>query len=151
MTPEGMVHALDEIQLLLKPHGCLIDIHPFGDPSLVEVYQQGRLLFSQPDPASSIADYRHADEALTQAVQRRIFTLEKAGQFDYLVYGSSVAELSVYYEEIDAFASSTENEAEDALEAEIFARAGEILQGAGEGAEVASHDRVHIARLKPIK
>ena len=45
-----MVHALEEIQRLLRPGGSLIDIHPFPEVPLIEVYQGGRVLFAEPQP-----------------------------------------------------------------------------------------------------
>ena len=151
MTPEGMVHALEEIHRLLKPDGNLIDIHPVADAPLIEVYQGGRVLFAQPMPDYSTEDYRQADSALAQAIQRRIFVIERSGQFDYLVYGSSVTELRDYVAETNAFVDKPEDEAVSALEEEFIARVEGIMQGAGEGAEVATHERIHIARLRPVK
>jgi len=151
MTPQGMVHALDEIHRLLKPAGNLVDLHPVAEAPLIEVYQGGRVLFAQPYPEYTVEDYLHADDALVQAVQRRKFVIERSGQFDYLVYGSSVDELLDYIDEANAFVDESKDEAESPLEAEFISHVKEIIQGAGEGAKVATHERIHIARLRPIK
>jgi hypothetical protein len=150
MKHEGMVHALEEIHHLLKPDGNLVDIRPVVEAPLIEVYQGGRVLFAQPNPDYSAEDYRQADNALAQAIQRRFFVLERSRQFDFLVYGSSVAELRDYVAEANAFEDGPKDEAAAAREAERVARVEGIMQGAGEGAEVATHKRAHIARLRAI-
>jgi len=151
MKPEGMVHALEEIHRLLKADGILIDIHPFAEDFMVEVYQDGRLIFSEPRTGGSTEGYRLSDEALEQVVQRNHFVLERNEQFDYHVYASSIDELFDYYAQIDAYEESIQEELQEARQAEIYVRVEGILQEAGFGAEVASHERVHIACLKPIK
>jgi SAM-dependent methyltransferase len=151
MTPEGMVHALEEIHRLLKPGGNLIDIHPVAEEPLIEVYQGGRILLAQPYPDYSAEDCLQADNALAQAVQRGKFVIERSGQFDFLVYGSSVTELLDYVAEANAFADKSKDSAVSLLETELIARVEGIMQTAGEGAEVATHERIHIARLSPVK
>lgn len=151
MTPEGMVHALEEIRRLLKRGGKLIDIHPFVEAPLVEVHQGGRVLFTEPAPGFSTEGYRQADNALAQAIQRRMHVLERSGQFDFLVYGSSTSELCEYIAQASAFDEEPKSEAAARREAEMVARVEGIMQGAGEGAEVATHERIRIARLRPIK
>ena len=37
MEAEGMVHALKQIHGLLAPGGCLIDMHPNGEPPPITV------------------------------------------------------------------------------------------------------------------
>jgi hypothetical protein len=150
MTPEGMVHALEEIHRLLMPGGILIDIHPYIEASRIEVYQAGRLLFTQPKPGDCAEGFHQADDALAQAVRRRLYILESSGQFDYLVYSSSVIELCDYHEAANAYDTSQKDEVIAAQEAEVYARADKILQSAGKGAELATHEKVHVARLRPI-
>lgn len=151
MKHEGMVHALEEIHRLLRPDGKLIDIHPVVEAPLIEVHQGGRVLFAQPNPDYSAEDYRQADNALAQAIRRRFFVVERSGQFDFMVYGSSVAELRDYIAEANAFEDGSKDEAAAAREAERVAQVEGIMQGAGEGAEVATHERAHIAWLRAIR
>jgi ubiquinone/menaquinone biosynthesis C-methylase UbiE len=151
MTPEGMVHALEETRRLLKPEGTLVDIHPTLEPTLIEVHKGGSLLSARPKADHAAEGYRQADNALAQAVQRQLFAVEHTEQFDFLIYGSSVAELREYIAESNAYNDSPEDEAESAREAGFFASVEEIMQGAAEGAEVATHERAIIARLRPIR
>ncbi len=150
MTPEGMVHALDEIHRLLKPNGSLVDIHPFSEAAWVEVHQDGRTLFAQPLPDYSIEDYQHADSALAQAVKLRKFAVAGSGQFDFRVYASSVDELRDHFAEANAFSEDSEGGSVSSLDAEFVAQVEEIMAGAGNGAEVSTREKIHIARLKPV-
>ena len=81
MKYEGMVHALEDIQRLLRPDGCLIDIHPVLEAPLIEVYQGVRVLFVEPYPGYDYEeDLRQAEDALAQIVQRRLFVVERSGR-----------------------------------------------------------------------
>jgi len=89
-----MVHALEEIQRLLKPEGCLIDIHPVPEAPLIKVYQGINLLFAESDPGYDYdADIRHAEDALEEIIQRGSFRIEGSDEFDLVTHGSSVGEV----------------------------------------------------------
>jgi len=151
MKHEGMVHALKEIHRLLRPNGTLIDIHPVLEAPLIEVSQGGRVLFAEAFPFHDYDDYRQADDALAQIVERRLFVIERSGKFDFLTYGSSVAELRDFMAKANAYDDRPKDEAVAAREAELAARVEEIMQAAGEGVEVTHHERARIARLKPVR
>ncbi|MBI2973615.1 MAG: hypothetical protein HYY39_07510 [Armatimonadetes bacterium] len=151
MKHEGMVHALEEIHRLLRPDGSLIDIHPVLEAPLIEAYQGANVLFAEPSPDYSGEDYRQAEHALAQIVQRRLFVIDRKGEFDFLTYGSSVAELRDFLAKANAYDQRPKDEAVAAREAELYTRVEESMQTAGEGAEVAYHERARIARLKPMR
>ncbi len=151
MTPEGMVHALEEIHRLLKPAGRLVDIHPTLGPKMLEVHHGGRLLFAEPKPDYFVEGYAQADNALARAVERQLFAVEQRGQFDFLTYAPSIAELREYIAETNAYNDLPKDEAESAREAELFARVEGILRDTGEGAEVATHETALITRMAPIR
>ncbi|MGH7404398.1 MAG: hypothetical protein ACREJA_00760 [Candidatus Methylomirabilales bacterium] len=152
MKYEGMVHALEEIRRLLSPAGSLIDIHPALEAPLIKVCQDGRALFAEPSPAYDYEeDLRQAEHALAQVVQRRLFVIERSGVFDFLTYGSSVAELRDFWENAGAYDDRPKGEAVAAREAELYARVDKIMQAAGQGAEVVGHERGRIARLRPVR
>ena len=150
MKHEGMVHALEEIQRLLRRDGSLIDIHPVLEAPLIEAYQGGKVLFAEPVPFRDYEDDRQAEDALTQVVQRRLFVVERGGEFDFLHYGSSIAELRDYMAKANAYDDRPKDEAVAAREGELYTRVEEIMQAAGEGAEVAYHERGRIAQLRPM-
>ena len=151
MKHEGMVHALEEIQRLLRPDGSLIDIHPVLEAPLIEAYQGGKVLFAEPVLFRDYEDDRQAEDALAQIVQRRLFVIERSSEFDFLTYGSSVAELRDFMTKANAYDERPKDEAVVAREAEQSARVEEIMQTAGGGAEVAYHERGRIARLRPMR
>lgn len=150
MKHEGMVHALEEIHRLLRPDGSLIDIHPVLEAPLIEVYEGAKVLFAEPSPDYSVEDYRQAEHALAMIVQRRLFFVERSGEFDFLTYGSSAAELRDFMAKANAYDDTPKDEAVAAREVELYARVEEIMQ-ASEGVEVAYHERARIARLNPVR
>jgi len=144
-----MVHALEEIQHLLKPDGCLIDIHPVPKSSLINVYQGSRALFAESYPPSDGEDVRQAEAALAQVVQRRLFVIERSGEFDLTTFASSVAELREFFAKIDAYDDGPKDDALEAQRTAQYARVEEIMRAAGDGAEVAFHERGRITRMNP--
>jgi len=144
-----MVHALEEIRRLLKPDGCLIDIHPTREAKFIKVHRGNDILFAESDPSYCGEDVKQAEEALTQVIQRGLFTMEHEGKFDLPVYGSSIAELQEFLAENEAYDDSPMNEEVEARMLELFTRVESVLKGAGAGSEVAYHERARITRLRP--
>ena len=144
-----MVHALEEIRRLLKPDGCLIDIHPVREAPLIKVFQGNSVLFVESDPGYDYdEDIRQAEDALAQVIQRGLFVIEGSGEFDFITSASSGPELRDYWAKYGAY----EDPKEAAVEARIvetFARVEEVMRRTGKGAEVATHERAHITRLNP--
>ncbi len=145
-----MVHALEEIHRLLIPNGTLIDIHPVLKSPIIEVFQHGRVLFAEPNPEYTGEGYRQADMALMQVIQRRLFVVKRSKEFDFLVYGSSFAELRDYVEEANAYEEASKDEVAAQREALLAARVEQTMQTAGDGAEVTTHERARISRLRRI-
>jgi SAM-dependent methyltransferase len=151
MKHESMVHALEEILRLLKPGGILIDIHPVVQAWLCEVIQGGKVVLAEPSPTFDYEeDLRQAEVALAQVVQRELFEKELDGEFDFLTYAPSVAELRGYLKQASAYQESPQDEAVMARAEELAVRAEQIRQACGEGAEVAAHERARITRLRPV-
>jgi hypothetical protein len=146
-----MVHALEQVHRLLKPGGVLVDIHPVAEAPLVEVHQGETVLFAEPFPGFSAEDYQRAQDALASAVKRGLFARERGGQFDFLVYASSFPELRDYVEEQGAFDETPADEAQLALDEAFYTQIEAAMRLAGAGALVATHERVRIARLRPVK
>ncbi len=146
-----MVRALEEIRRLLKPGGMLIDIHPVPEGYFIKALQGGRILFAERKRDTCSEDVLHAENALAQGVERNLFAVDRRSEFDFLTYASSVDELRVYWEELNAYEDRPKDEALVAREQDLYAQVEEILQASGAGAEVAIHERVRIARLRPVK
>jgi hypothetical protein len=147
-----MVHALEEIQRLLKPTGALIDIHPVAEPSPMEVHQAEKI-----DPVGSLSvrqwciDYQQADNALAEIARRGLFVVERETVFDSLTHYTSVEEMRT--EQINAiakFARDDQSAGEGVPDVEALAvRAGEMMQAAASGAELILSERAHISRWRP--
>ena len=148
-----MVHALEEIHRLVKPTGILIDIHPVAEASPIKIHQGEKIeLVGDLSVRQWCSDYQHADETLTEIKQRGLFMVEREGMFNSLTYYDSAAEMRTDWKEtIDKFARDAQSIDESAPQAEAMAaRAEELMQAAGSGAELVVGERVHISRLKPI-
>lgn len=146
-----MVHALEEIHRLLRPEGVLTDIHPFPESPIVEVRKDGNVLFAAPKRETDSEDVLEADEALTQVVERRLYAVERGAEFEFLTYGSSVAEYLQFRDLTNAYDERPKEEEVAEYEAKAFARADEMMHATGEGAEIAFHEKARISRLKPIR
>jgi len=151
MAHEGMVHALEETQRLLKLDGVLVNIIPVPEGYFIEVHHDGRILFAERKRETCSEDVLQAEAAIKQTLDRGLFAIDKKEEFDFLIYGSSVSELRAYWEEQNAY--EVEPKAKDALAREeyLYAQAEEILDELGEGAEVVIRERVRIARIRPVE
>jgi SAM-dependent methyltransferase len=150
MERDGMVPALEEVHRLLRPSGTLIDIHPVFGTAQLEVHSAGQVIFAEPASASPDEGVLQADEALAHVVGRGLFVSERHREFDFRVYGSSGDELGDFLDEADAHSNQGCEEACDAFTSELFARVDRIMAGKASAAEVAYHERVRIARLRPV-
>lgn len=144
-----MVHALEEIRRLLKPDGCVIDIHPVREAPPIRIYQGSKLLFAESEPGFDYdADIGHAEGALEEAVRRGLFVVEGGGEYDLIVHASSVRELRDFWAEYGAYNDSPKEETVAARQDEMYARADAIMRS-NEGAEIAYRERGRITRLNP--
>jgi hypothetical protein len=148
----SMVHALEKIHRLLKQNGFLIDIHPVAEHSSIEIHRNGKIdLVGHLEVHQWCVDFQEADTALTEIVQRGMFTVKQKGMFDTLTYYDSAAEMGTALKEsIHKFAREGEPVDEEVSQVEtLAAQAEELLRAAGGGAELALRERDHISRLKP--
>jgi len=150
MEYEGMVHALEEIHLLLKPSGILIDIHPVPEGYFIKVFQGDRILFAERKRETCSEDVLRAEDALAESVERHLFAVDRYAEFDFLTYASSVRELRDYWEELNAFETDPKDDAIIAREEELYAQVEEIMRASGTGVEVAIHEKARLTRLSPI-
>ncbi len=144
-----MVHALEQIRRLLKPEGRLVDIHPFPEGHFIEAYRNGEQLFSERVREKDSEYVGHAEKALSQVVDRGIFTIEDSAEFKFMTYSTSVDELCEYWHSLDVF-NDPQDEAITLRENDLFAQVDAILQASGEGSKAAIKERVRMTSLKPI-
>ena len=113
-----MVDALLSARRLLRPNGCLVDVHPTVESAHVEV----GLDICTGDLHAEEARPRHAaaDAALATIVARGVFIVYGAQEFSFRRYADSVEELWEYVAEkwTDAhFDEATLKKTRDALRA----------------------------------
>ncbi len=100
MPAEGMVHALEMLHGLLKPEGCLIDLHPDGQSPPIELVCSGRrFLAGHLQETDDFIEYAQAEAALAEAVQRGWFELEQRHTFEFFSRSSSMAEFRDFIEQ----------------------------------------------------
>lgn len=148
-----MVHALEEIHRLLKPNGFLIDIHPVAEHSSIEIHRNGKIdLAGHLKVHQWCIDFQEADKALTEILQRGVFTVEQKGMFDTLTYYDSAEEIGADLKEsIQKYVRKGEPIDEEVLHVETLAlQSEEALRAAGGGAELVLREKDHISRLKPM-
>lgn len=144
-----MVHALEDINQLLKPDGCLIDIHPIREAPFIKVFRGSDLLSVESDPGYDYdAGIQHAEAALAEVLHRGSYRVERENEFELVTSASSAPELQDYWEQYGAFDDTPKDEAMIVRKNEVYTRADEIMQNAS-GAEISCHERARITRLEP--
>jgi hypothetical protein len=96
-----MVHALDEIRLILKPNGILIDLRPVEDHWSVEVAttQEIKVAGLLTDLPIGKADDEAAFRAMREVESRGWFVKERAEEFAFFYYWDTPSEMKEYMEE----------------------------------------------------
>jgi len=137
-----MVHALEKIHGLIRPGGILLDIHPTPQPPRIEVRLGARTI-----PAGWLketddyVEYEDADDALSQAIARGLFVVERRGKFSFITHADTIAELREYLAE----------EWKDAVVDDLTAvRIEELLSTPERDKEVILRESIRIARMKPV-
>lgn len=146
-----MVHALEEIHRLLRPDGTLVDIRPYAEPSIVKVIVDDQTLFAEPKRETDNEGVLESDRAMDEILERKLFAVERGRDFEFFSYGSSAAEIREFWDRYNDYDPEPKEEDKQAFEDKVYARAEEIRKESGKDAEVAIHERVRIARLKPVR
>lgn len=101
MEPGSMVHALKQIQGLLKVgNGRLLDIHPNGEPPPIFVrLDSERHLAGWIQEESDYVSYAQADEALQESVHRGWFHREAQQLITFATYATDLQTLRDFLQE----------------------------------------------------
>ena len=95
-----MVHALEKIQLLLKPGGLLLDIHPTNEPAAIAVRLREQIIAAGwINESDDYVEYEWADEALQRVIDNERFVLERMGTFEFVWHADSMTDLRAYLAE----------------------------------------------------
>ena len=96
-----MVHALQEIHRVLKPHGILIDLRPLADRWPIEVTS-----LSKTEEAVRVSDLpegleqdRSADRAIQEGMAQNWYRIEASENFPFFYYWDSPKEMQEYVQE----------------------------------------------------
>jgi SAM-dependent methyltransferase len=151
MDHEGMVHVLEDIKRLIRPNGCLIDIHPVREAPIVDVRARSRILFSATSPGFDYDDdLRHAEDALATALERQLFVLDGSHEFEFLTTASSVEELRDFFAVQSAYEEDpVEDDVQELVDA-LYARVEDVMRRTGEEARVVHRERARASRLRPV-
>ena len=101
MEHESMVHALDEIRRVLKPHGVLIDLRPVESNWSVEVVSSagwqaaGRLS----DLPMAVADDEAAFEAMREVSSKGWYVKKQEKEFAFFYYWDTPSEMKEFMDE----------------------------------------------------
>ena len=136
-----MVHALEKIRQLLEPDGRLIDIHPSGEPPPIEVrIGQQATVVGWMRETDDFSEYAQASAALSQAIERGWFDVERKGTFEFATHADSVSALREYLAK----------EWKDAiLDEAVAARAEQLLSAVERDKGLIVREQIRIARLRP--
>src|ERR1051326_9124433 len=85
MPAEGMVDALRRAQRIVRPDGCVIDVHPTAAASTVEV---GAVVVGSVDGHDAPDRHAAAARAVAEAVDRHLFEIEQTCDFAFFTYRS---------------------------------------------------------------
>lgn len=146
-----MVHALEDIHRLLKSGGILIDIHPEPEGAIIKALQGDRILFSERKRENCSEDVLSAENALTEVVERKLFSVDRRAEFDFLTYASSVSELRAYWDEQNEYEDKPKDEAAIKREEDLYGQVEQIMQASRAEVAVAMYERVRITRLRPVR
>ena len=151
MDHEGMVHALEEIQRLIRVDGVLIEIHPVPGSPLIEVRSEGEVAFREPDPTYDYEDdLRHAEQAVDEIVRRGRFDLNATRDVDFVIHASSVEELREYWAVHGAYDDAPKVDATVVRENEFYDRMEKVMGGLRGHGHLLYTERARLSRLDPI-
>ncbi len=82
-----MVHALEKCHTLLKPGGCLVDIHALTNPPLIEIQSENGLINAGPLlDSSNFERFRQAFEAIETVADSHLFALDFKKSAGYQIH-----------------------------------------------------------------
>jgi hypothetical protein len=91
-----MVDALRRAHRMVRPSGCVIDVHPTAVPALVEV---GARSTGRVDGGDALQRHAAAGAALDTVLDAGFFAVDRAIDFTFYTYGDTIEELRDYIED----------------------------------------------------
>ena len=135
-----MVHALETVHTLINPDGYLLDIHPVTDKAWVEVKVNGKEYFLDVlEETDDYIEYGQANDALAQVLAKKLFTIDAAGKFTFVIYTDTIEEMRTYL--ADNWKDAVINES-------IDRKAKEYITSVAMSYEILVREEILIARYK---
>ena len=129
-----MVHALRRAHGMVKPSGCVVDIHPTADRAVILA---GDATAGVVQSDAGAARHQAAADAVAAATAEGWFAIEEPSEFDFYTYADSVEELRDFI---------LANWRDSALDGDTVERARALL---APGVKPRARERVAICRLIP--
>lgn len=137
-----MVHALQQIHGLLAPGGCLIDMHPNGEPPPITVrLGPEHHLAGWVRETSEYESYDLADKALATAVSHHFYHQQRQETFAFITYFDTLADLQ-------QFLTDEWNDAY--LEDQVARHIESLMHSPDPDQEIILKEIVKITRLNPL-
>lgn len=137
-----MVHALRKAADLLRPGGCLLEIHDLVDPPRIEVHTQDQQFYAgQLLSSTGLENQRQAEQAVDQVIHEETFSSSQVQVFENFIRAGSLASLDTWLAEDWESAYMTEETRHQILK---------LVSQFGEKAEVVLRMNSRLTRLDPL-
>jgi len=137
-----MVHALENTWRLLRANGRLIDIHPLEDPPPIEVRLADEVILAGwLRETNDYIEYVQADEALSEVIDRGLFSLKRRDTFMHIIHAETIWALRDYL---------AENQRDAIIDDAVLARADELMHSVVDEKEVVMRSGIQISLLRPV-
>lgn len=131
-----MVDALRRARDIVRPGGCVVDLHPTAEPARVWI---GEAVAGIVEAGDAPVRHQAAGDAIEAAVADGLFAVQRAFEFDFALYADSLDELQEHI---------LEDWNDARIGDETMARARRLLQAAP-GTRPLVRERVRITHLTP--
>jgi hypothetical protein len=88
-----MVDALRQARGIVKPSGCVVDLHPTADPALILI---GESVAGTVDAGNAPIRHQAATDAIAAAVREGLFAAVDSTAFDFSAYAGSLDDLQAH-------------------------------------------------------
>ena len=137
-----MVHALRKAADLLRPGGCLLEIHDLLDPPRLEIHSHDQLFYAgQLLSTTGWENQRQAEQAVDQVIHEGTFSSSQVQVFENFIRALSLASLDTWLAEDWESAYMAEETRYQILK---------LVSQFGENAEVVLRMNSRLTRLDPL-
>ena len=137
-----MVHALRKAADLLRPGGCLLEIHDLVDPPRIEVHTPDQQFYAgQLLSSTGLENQRQAEQAIDQVILEGAYSSSQVQVFENFIRAESLAALDTWLAEDWESAYMTEETRHQILK---------LVSQFGEHADVVLRMNSRLIRLDPL-